>query len=182
MSGTTAEVGEALKPRLVPLPPLPASAATDIGEAQWTTLMAIMDTVVPSLQMQQQLQLKSTPSKGGQVAQLDYNLAVEQLRKTAGGKDVDEILLKAYLKECPSEIAVFGEVLKRTLSCYVREKERSDLGSLLLLLKYVTTSSMPKPRLGISYALVRVVLMFRYFRKTMLTILSPLARGLDLSS
>lgn len=130
-----------LRPRIIPLPPLPSTVTSDIGEAQWAILMAIMDTVVPSLRVVTSVQVQAAQSslfgsqKGGQISQLEYNGAVERLRRTAGPEGVDEKALGRFLDECPTGIPAFGEVLRRTLVCSLREKEREALGALLTLLK-----------------------------------------------
>ena len=100
-------------------------------DAQWTTLMAIMDTVIPSVHRE------TTTSY--QLSQLTisnetFSDAVEHLKANVVDPPSLE-LLDSYLGERPSENPDFQALFKRTLLDYSREDARKGLAIVLSALK-----------------------------------------------
>jgi hypothetical protein len=122
---------EMAAPLEVPLPQSPGDE--HFTPAQWTTLLAIMDTVVPAVYRESttsyQLSQLTIPQK-------EFSAAVDHLKATVvDAPSVDK--LDAYLEERPSENPLFQDVLKRTLVHYSPENARKGLGFILSSLKYV---------------------------------------------
>jgi len=124
----TSEV-EALAPIATPLPDGPTELP--FSALQWTTLLAIMDTVIPSI--------RRDSTTNNQVSQLtisdvEYNKTVNHLQKTLvnlpDSKSLDE-----YLDEKPSGIPRFQALLQRTLSTFARDDAKQGLSLVLTTLK-----------------------------------------------
>jgi hypothetical protein len=120
---------ELLAPLASPLPDLPPG--DPFNEEQWAILMAIMDTVVPSIRKEK------TPSDKIQqltVSDAQYNTAVDHLKKTVcnppTSQDLDE-----YLDERPSANPRFQSLLKRSLGQYAPEEAKKGLSFILTALK-----------------------------------------------
>lgn len=116
---------DVLAPIETPLPEVPAGEP--FTEANWTTLMAIMDTVIPSIRRE------SAPTKDlnqHALADADYDAAVQRIKSTV--VDIpDGDLLDIYLDEKPSNIPRFQELLRLTFMKYVREDGKKSLAFVL---------------------------------------------------
>jgi hypothetical protein len=116
-------------PLEVPLPEAPSGE--HFTPAQWTTLMAIMDAVIPAIHRE------STTSY--QISQLtlsndEYTTAMEHLQ--AGVVNAPAAAeLDPYLAERASEIPLFQDLLRRTLIDFSREDARKGLSLVLSTLK-----------------------------------------------
>lgn len=119
----------ALKPLVAPLPDPPETEA--FTPEQWATLMAIMDTVVPSVQ-------RGTKSGGTAtqqtLADAEYNKAAEDLKKAVVGP-VDDKAIEDFLGEKPSANPRFQALLRRSMIAYSREDVRKNLTLVLSALK-----------------------------------------------
>ena len=117
-----------ITPLETPLPP-PATGEV-LTEAQWTTLLAIADTIIPSIEV------STSPSKQKLSIQAsEYTNAVEAI--THGSpEDKSTVIPHSYLQENASSIPGFKELLRRTLSDYVREDARRGIRVILSALKY----------------------------------------------
>lgn len=126
---TTAQM-ELEAPLKVPLPEGP-SREEYFTPAQWTTLLAILDTVIPEVHRE--------TTTTYQLAQLtlskpELNAAVADLgAKVIDAPSIDE--LEEYLAERPSDSPLFQDLLERTLIQYTRPKDRDGLGAVLSALK-----------------------------------------------
>lgn len=93
--------------------------------------MAIMDTVIPSIR-------RETVSAGRKdqlvISEIEYTTTVNQIEKTVANPP-DSESLDAYFDERPSDIPLFQDLLKRTLSFYVCDDVRKGLGFVLSTLK-----------------------------------------------
>ena len=105
------------------------------GEAftaeQWTTLLAIMDTVIPSIRRET---ASTNPKSHFIVSEQEYDTAAFHLQKTVVDPPDRESLDK-YLDERPSDNPRFQDLLKRTLVFYGREDSRKGLALVLSTLK-----------------------------------------------
>jgi len=124
----TSEV-EALAPLATPLPDGPTELP--FSHLQWTTLLAIMDTVIPSI--------RRDTSTNNEVTQLtisdvEYNKTVNHLQKVLVNSP-DNKSLDEYLHEKPSSIPRFQALLQRTLSTFVRDDAKQSLSLVLTTLK-----------------------------------------------
>lgn len=114
-----------------PLPDPPAG--NYFTEAQWTTLMALMDTVIPSVKRES---VASTPKLDEEyIPDTMYNTAVHHLQRNMTNPPV-EAQLDQYLAEKPSDAPEFHELVKRTLIQFSREDARKGFSFLLSALKY----------------------------------------------
>ena len=118
-----------LAPLVPPMPDPPAEEA--FTPEQWTTLLAIMDTVVPSVT--RGAKPGSTTSQQT-ISDAEYDQLAAHLKETViqapEGKALDE-----YLEERPSDNPRFQALLKRSLVAYSREDIRKNLLFILSALK-----------------------------------------------
>jgi hypothetical protein len=114
---------ESIAPLESPLPPPPDGDC--LTDAQWTTLIAIADTVVPSVVVssEQVLNKLSIPST-------EYATAVEKLEALISGPG-EVGVVQTYLEESPSALPGFKQLLHRILGEYTREDERKGFRVLL---------------------------------------------------
>jgi hypothetical protein len=124
----TSEV-EALAPLATPVPDGPTELP--FSELQWSTLLAIMDTVIPSIRRE-----TTTNDKINQltISDVEYNKTVKHLKKTMANSP-DSESLDEYLDEKPSDNQRFQAMLQRTLSTFVRDDARQGLSLILTTLK-----------------------------------------------
>ena len=120
---------ELLAPLASPLPDLPPGEP--FTEDQWKILMAIMDTVIPSIGRE--------TTAGDNVGQLtlsdaQYNTALDNIKNTVVNPPTNESL-DQYLHESPSANPRFQSLLKRTLGQYAPEDARKGLAFVLSTLK-----------------------------------------------
>jgi hypothetical protein len=127
MASSTADL---VAPTATPLPDV--QPGEPFTEANWTLLMALMDTVIPSIQRKssskRELNRRALPDA-------DYNAAVDRIRGTIVNIP-DGDLLDTYLDEKPSSIPRFQELLRMTFLQYVREDGRKAMAFILSALKY----------------------------------------------
>lgn len=121
------------QPVLVPLvSPLPDPPAEGVfSPEQWTTLMAMMDAVVPSIKRGPKA--RSTRSQQT-ITDAEYNKLLEHLNKTVVGAP-DSNALDVYLAERPSDSPRFQALLKRSLVAFSRDDIRKNLLFVLSALK-----------------------------------------------
>jgi hypothetical protein len=124
----TTEV-EALAPLATPLPDGPSELP--FSELQWATLLAIMDTVIPSIRRQT---TTSTQINQLTISDVEYNQTVQQLKKTLVNSPTSEAL-DEYLDEKPSDNPRFQALLQRTLSTFAHDDAKQGLSFVLTTLK-----------------------------------------------
>jgi hypothetical protein len=119
---------EALAPLATPPPDGPAELP--FSALQWTTLLAIMDTVIPSIRRE------TTTNKVNQltISDIEYNQTVHHLKKTLVNSPTSESL-DEYLDEKPSDNPRFLALLQRTLSTFARDDAKQGLSLILTTLK-----------------------------------------------
>jgi hypothetical protein len=120
---------DALAPLATPLPDGPTELP--FSELQWTTLLAIMDTVIPSIRTEATTNNKTTQLT---ISDAEYNQTVHHLKQTLINSP-DSETLDAYLDEKPSGNPRFQALLQRTLSAFAREDARKGLSFILATLK-----------------------------------------------
>jgi hypothetical protein len=120
---------EALAPIATPVPDGPTELP--FSELQWSTLLAIMDTVIPSIRRE-----TTTNNKINQltISDAEYNKTVKHLKKTLVNSP-DSESLDEYLDEKPSDNQRFQALLQRTLSTFVRDDAKQGLSLVLTTLK-----------------------------------------------
>jgi hypothetical protein len=120
---------ELLAPLASPLPDLPPG--DPFTEEQWKILMAIMDTIIPSIRRE-----ATTDNKIDQLTVSDeqYNTAVDRLKSTVVNPPSSESL-DEYLDERPSANPRFQSLLKRYLGHYAPEDAKKGLSFILSTLK-----------------------------------------------
>lgn len=112
--------------------PLPAIDRDDpFTEAQWTTLMSIMDSVIQSVtddaaRMDERSHMV--------VETKEYSETVKHIKDQVVG-NLSEENLRAYFQEKASDVPEFQELMKRTFSCNVPQKGQKGLGVVLSALK-----------------------------------------------
>lgn len=106
-------------------------------DAQWRTLMAIMDAVVPSIQKES----TAPKRKSGSIAYISdsrYQDAVSHLRKNTILLDnVAEEELDKYLSDRPTDDLLFQQVLKGMLH-HVPPELQTLLSRVLYILRYAS--------------------------------------------
>jgi hypothetical protein len=120
---------EALAPLATPLPEGPSELP--FSALQWTTLMAVMDTVIPSIRRE-----RTANNNVNQltISDMEYNQTVHHLQNTlANSPDSDS--LDEYLNEKPSDNPRFQALLQRTLSTFARDDAKQGLSFILTTLK-----------------------------------------------
>jgi hypothetical protein len=128
---TTTDMVPLTAPTPVDLP----KATEFLSENQWTVLMALMDTVIPAIRIQD----TSQPTKDQDLSTLylpssEYSETAIKLRNATSPLDHSSDILTAYLAERPSDNPLFAQVLKSILSNVPPTKQR-DLRYLLSILR-----------------------------------------------
>ncbi len=129
--------------------PTPVSLpdATDfLTDAQWTVLMAIMDTVIPAIRIQEDSTTTAATTKPDlgtiYLPSADYSDAAIKLRNASSPLNHSSDVLEAYLAERPSDNPAFTTLLKCVLSNVPPSKKR-DMRILFSILKSVPFSPPP---------------------------------------
>ena len=116
-----------IAPLDAPLPPPPEGEP--LTESQWTTLMAIADTVIATIEVS-----SMTSTKSLCLPTSDYATAVEFLKQRLPSGSKDQ-LVQSYLRENASSIPGFRELLRRTIAEYVREDAKKGIRVILSALE-----------------------------------------------
>lgn len=110
-----------------PLPPAPKGEV--LSRSQWVTLLAITDTIIPSIGVSSNL-----PNESLAIQASDYTKAVEGIKGRVTTAE-EPGLPAQYLRENATSTPGFKELLRRTLGCYVREDARKAIRVILSALK-----------------------------------------------
>jgi hypothetical protein len=122
-----------VSPKASPLPPLPSE--DPLTPAQWKTLLAIADAVIPTIKP------VSTAQAITEVAVTDneYSTAVSTLVALVPEDDpVAEVAAKEYLEDRASANPAFRIELQRIFSMYMPQSTKNELTMVLNILKYVS--------------------------------------------
>lgn len=121
----TQELG-LIAPLESPLPPLATGEV--LTESQWTTLMAIGDTIIPFISTSSAL---STTKLS--VQESEYKAAIDKLQELPADPHMG--LCRKYLEENASSIPGVREAIQRLLSDYMPEDARRGLRVVLSALE-----------------------------------------------
>lgn len=116
-----------IAPLDAPLPPPPQGEP--LTESQWTTLMAIADTVIATIEVS-----SMTSTKSLCLPTSDYATAVEFLKQRLPSGSKDQ-LVQSYLRENASSIPGFRDLLRRTIAEFVREDAKKGIRVILSALE-----------------------------------------------
>lgn len=101
------------------------------SEASWNILLAIMDTVIPSIR---KASSASEVSEKSALSNIAYDGVVGQIKSTATA-ELDNQLLEIYLAESPSTIPRFRELLRITCMTLLPQESKNKLAFFLGALK-----------------------------------------------
>jgi hypothetical protein len=126
-----------VSPKATPLPPLPTE--DPLSPEQWKTLLAIADAVVPAIKPVSVADSRTEVA----VTDNDYSTAISELRALTPEDDPDaETAAKEYLADSATSNPAFRLELQRIFSMYVPQSTKSQLGTVLNILKYVPQHDM----------------------------------------
>ena len=114
--------------------PLPSPPEGEVlTKSQWITLLAIADTIIPSIDMPTSASPHKLCLQKG-----EYTAAIHTLgKKTSTPRSTNLELPERYLQERASSIPEFRQLLRRTLGDFVREDARKGIRVILSALEYV---------------------------------------------
>ena len=123
-----------ITPLDAPLPPPPEGEV--LTASQWTTLLAIADTIIPSIEMPTSASPQKLCLQKG-----EYTAAIHTLEKKTSAPTTTHLanldLSERYLQEFASSVPEFRHLLRRTLGEFVREDARKGIRVILSALEYV---------------------------------------------
>jgi hypothetical protein len=126
-----------VSPKATPLPPLPTE--DPLSPEQWKTLLAIADAVVPAIKPVSVADSRTEVA----VTDNDYSTAISELRALTPEDDPDaETAAKEYLADSATSNPAFRLELQRIFSMYMPQSTKSQLGTVLNILKYVPQHDM----------------------------------------
>jgi hypothetical protein len=121
---------EAVSPKATPLPPLPSE--DPLTPAQWKTLLAISDAVIPAVKPMSTANARTEAA----VKDNDYPTAVSALRGLTPENDPDaDTAAKEYLADYASSNPAFKLELQRIFAMYMPQSTRKELIMVLNVLK-----------------------------------------------
>lgn len=117
-------------PRVAPLPDGPKEGP--FSDLNWSTLMAIMDTIIPSIRRE-----TTTSNKISQltISEVEYNTTTNHLKELLLENAPASESLDEYFDEKPSDIPQFQDLLKRSLVFFARDDAKKGLTLVLSTLK-----------------------------------------------
>jgi hypothetical protein len=125
-----------VSPKATPLPPLPAE--DPLTPAQWKTLLAISDAVVPAIKPMSKANARTEIA----VTDIEYSSAVSALRALTPEDDpAADTAAKEYLADHASSNPAFKLELRRIFAMYMPQSTKKELSIDLSVLKYVIPAS-----------------------------------------
>lgn len=120
---------EPVSPKATPLPPLPSE--DPFTPAQWNTLLAILDAIIPAIKPT----TTADPHTDLAVTDTEYATAVSKLHalvpETKAGA---EVAVKDYLHNHATENPLFRQQLQRVFAVYMPQSQRKELSMVLTVL------------------------------------------------
>lgn len=120
-------------PLTAPLPPL--NTAQIFTDQQWQTLLALADTVIPTIRARE----APHSSSDKVVAASELDKAVASLTDSIPGPDAKQLAIR-YLEERPSANPLFKEAIQRLFSDFVHDEGKNGMSLILNALKYTLLS------------------------------------------
>ena len=111
-------------PLEAPLPPVPSTSY--FSEAQWKTLFAVADAIIPSIRTS----ASSKSPNDRVISQTEWDAAVSKLKATIPGPDAEKIAVQ-YLEENVSSNPAFRASVERIFGTFVHEEGRNGIGLIL---------------------------------------------------
>lgn len=102
-----------------------------LTESQWVTLMAIADTIIPSIHAS----TDQTPNQLG-IQTSEYTTSTDIIKKGIPRQQSADIA-RQYLDECPSSIPAFKEHVQRLLADNLRDEAQKGIRIILSALEFV---------------------------------------------
>jgi hypothetical protein len=123
-------------PLEVEIPSVPtAQVLTDL---HWETMLALADTVIPSIRGSPQVSSSTKHHAGITESQLES--ATASLTATIGRTIAQAAeVAQTYLEESPSSLPAFREGLQRLIADFIHQEGQNGLRFILDVLKYVHT-------------------------------------------
>lgn len=118
-------------PLEAPLPPSPDTSFW--SEAQWKTLFALCDAIVPSIRTAATVQ----SSKDKVISTGEWDAAISKLSSLIPAPDAAKVAAQ-YLEEDVSSNPVFRACVERVLGDYVHQEGKSGFGLIMNALKYAS--------------------------------------------
>lgn len=109
-----------------PLPPTPPGD-TLLTPTQWATLLAIADTIIPSVKPRS----SANPALDRVVEDTEFNSISDGLQSSVNGENSTGELVQNFLNETPSSVPQFQEAICRIISNYVPNDGRKGIVSML---------------------------------------------------
>ena len=122
---------KAFAPLSAALPP--SKEGEVLTESQWVTLMAIADTVIPSIHAS----TDQSPSQFG-IQSSEYTTSTNTIKRGIPNKQSPDIA-RQYLEERPSSIPAFKDHVQRLLADHLREDAQKGIRVILSALESVLT-------------------------------------------
>jgi choline dehydrogenase-like flavoprotein len=118
-----------VSPKPTPLPPLPTE--DPLTPAQWKTLLAIADAVIPAIKPMSTAKAQTESA----VTDAEYSTAVSKLRQLTPEDDTDAgAASKEYMEEYASLDPAFRAELQRVFAMYMPQNQRKELVTVLNIL------------------------------------------------
>ena len=116
-----------MTPLASPLPPAPPDDA--LSPSQWATLMALVDTIYPSI--------TKSPNEPNKlyIPEPQYDSALKQLEETIPGDDKAQVA-RQYLEESAASVPAVREAISRQLHRYITQDALKGLRVILSALEY----------------------------------------------
>lgn len=125
-------------PEEVPIPPLPTNQV--LSDLQWTTLLSLADTVIPSIRPAERSTIVGS-KKPVPLATLNHAVSSVAARIKDDGPEwmsstAATVLASRYIEEDVSSNQAFRDGLQRMFAVNVHEEGRRGISLVLSLLKY----------------------------------------------
>jgi hypothetical protein len=118
---------QTVSPKAASLPPLPEE--DPFTPAQWKTLLAIADTVIPTIKPAS----LADPQTEKAIGDSEYGTAMTTLKERAA--EPTDALTTAYFQEKPSTIPQFRDIWYRQFGMFMPQDARKQLAGLLNILE-----------------------------------------------
>lgn len=140
MSSTSDNSASSYTPLSSPLPPPPEEDV--FTPDQWAVLLAIADTIIPSISDHG----SADPSSQLSVPRSDLDAARTHLKRSLDEPQSEQSdrLINSYLEENASSVPQFKDSLKSLFSRHIHHEGRKGLGMVLTALKYALSPLTPR--------------------------------------